>query len=454
MGRQLPEFSIKQGVGIEMNNTCCLSFTIVMAMFPILAANASQVETFNIRAVQQNPAEKEVLVEKLLSPTGSLDDQFQGVTVSGKSGIHVWHVASKTNRANAEVYEVGSVPYMKVKFQCNYRNGVETGEYSFEYPSSHNGDLVQVNLNVQCVPIDGQPPIELAVISEQSKASPTQFYSVEVAQQGINQATREVTRQLPVADFDDLRMLDTFRASGGQGVIKVVENPLLLSGVELSQSDGQVYVPVTIDCSFTGRQSISSLNFEYGDPAEGSNKLVRGRVEAVCSPMDDASRIAMEKKDKLIASRNNELMQVKAQLAASERESEELREKLSKVPEKAERQAQVAPRSSENASNNRSGSDQPSVNNALSGNDEVENAFLICSAAESTGLLSEQCDISGWSQTITMVMDVPSMEARQLCQGIVSQARSAGMAFRRGDWSIKIVSPYSNGTAIAKCSLM
>lgn len=82
--------------------------------------------------------------------------------------------------------------------------------------------------------------------------------------------------------------------------------------------------------------------------------------------------------------------------------------------------------------------------------DTVDNAFKFCRALDSTGLLSEPCDVSGWNQSIDIIMDTSSAEARKICAGIVAQAAQVGARFDR-DWKVRIYSPYSNGNVIAQC---
>lgn len=84
--------------------------------------------------------------------------------------------------------------------------------------------------------------------------------------------------------------------------------------------------------------------------------------------------------------------------------------------------------------------------------DDVENAYIICSAAEETGLLSQECNVSGFNSTIDLYIHTNSREAMKICRGIRDGARSEGMKFGN-DWTIRIFSPFSGDRTIAQCSL-
>lgn len=80
-----------------------------------------------------------------------------------------------------------------------------------------------------------------------------------------------------------------------------------------------------------------------------------------------------------------------------------------------------------------------------------DDAFNLCNALESTGLVTK-CKVSGWSSTIDVVIDANSSEARKMCSGIVTQMKQYTQNFK-GQWKLKIFSPYSGKNAIAVCTL-
>ena len=80
----------------------------------------------------------------------------------------------------------------------------------------------------------------------------------------------------------------------------------------------------------------------------------------------------------------------------------------------------------------------------------VNNAYKVCSAFDSTGVLSEPCEVSGWGSTIDIYIDTNSREAREFCLATASKVRNHA---RLDGWKIKIYSPFSGGNTIAQCSL-
>lgn len=85
------------------------------------------------------------------------------------------------------------------------------------------------------------------------------------------------------------------------------------------------------------------------------------------------------------------------------------------------------------------------------GIDDVEAAYRVCAAFDATGLISEECVVSGRDGSVTVSMDTNSAEARKICAGAVSQM-TRHHDFER-PWKLKIVSPYSDGRPIATCTL-
>ena len=83
---------------------------------------------------------------------------------------------------------------------------------------------------------------------------------------------------------------------------------------------------------------------------------------------------------------------------------------------------------------------------------DVESAYRMCLAFDSTGLLSEPCKVSGWSSTINVTMDTSSAEARKMCQGIPAIMNASNVRFRH-TWTLRIYSPYSGERTLAQCAL-
>jgi hypothetical protein len=71
---------------------------------------------------------------------------------------------------------------------------------------------------------------------------------------------------------------------------------------------------------------------------------------------------------------------------------------------------------------------------------------------DNTGLGSQPCEVSGWSSTITLHVDMVSSEARNLCAMMQDYAKSSDLGFG-GKWKLEIKSPYSGGSPIAYCML-
>lgn len=84
--------------------------------------------------------------------------------------------------------------------------------------------------------------------------------------------------------------------------------------------------------------------------------------------------------------------------------------------------------------------------------DPVTNAFMLCEAADNTGLLTKPCEVSGWGSAIILTIDMSSSEARQLCQMFQGFSRDRGLGFRN-EWKLEVKSPYSGGEPIAYCML-
>ncbi len=93
-----------------------------------------------------------------------------------------------------------------------------------------------------------------------------------------------------------------------------------------------------------------------------------------------------------------------------------------------------------------------SIGSVTFANDTVDNAFRLCAALEGTGLLSSECEVSGWNQTVEVIIDTSGSEARSICVGVSKMMVGIGAKFDKG-WKLKIYSPYSGEKTIAFCSL-
>ena len=82
----------------------------------------------------------------------------------------------------------------------------------------------------------------------------------------------------------------------------------------------------------------------------------------------------------------------------------------------------------------------------------VNNAFTMCRMLDSTGSLTEPCDVSGWNSSVIISVDASAAEARKLCPSIKKMLQNNDMEFGPG-WTMKVTSPYSGDKAIATCPL-
>lgn len=81
----------------------------------------------------------------------------------------------------------------------------------------------------------------------------------------------------------------------------------------------------------------------------------------------------------------------------------------------------------------------------------TQEARLMCTALDQTGLASAPCSYSGWNSSITMTIDMSANEARNLCQMMVKYARDKTLNLK--GWRLEIRSPYSGNSSIAFCTL-
>jgi hypothetical protein len=84
--------------------------------------------------------------------------------------------------------------------------------------------------------------------------------------------------------------------------------------------------------------------------------------------------------------------------------------------------------------------------------ESVNNAFTVCQMLDSTGSLTEPCDVSGWNSSVIISVDASPGEARKLCPSIKKMLQNNNMKFGPG-WTMKVTSPYSGDKAIATCPL-
>ena len=87
-----------------------------------------------------------------------------------------------------------------------------------------------------------------------------------------------------------------------------------------------------------------------------------------------------------------------------------------------------------------------------SSNLSVDNAFGVCKALDATGILTQECDVSGWNSAVSIKVDMQAGEARQFCNGVVNLVKKKGLEFGP-QWQLKIYSPYSGDSTIAFCKL-
>ncbi len=84
------------------------------------------------------------------------------------------------------------------------------------------------------------------------------------------------------------------------------------------------------------------------------------------------------------------------------------------------------------------------------GLDDVDYAFRICNVVERTGMAID-CKVNTFSVDITM--DTIGSEGKKICEDLSKFMSTQTKVFKGSRWQIKIISPYSNGTPIAKCKL-
>jgi hypothetical protein len=83
------------------------------------------------------------------------------------------------------------------------------------------------------------------------------------------------------------------------------------------------------------------------------------------------------------------------------------------------------------------------------GQQQVKTAFKVCDVLEATGLVNE-CDVSGFSKSISFRVDVNAAEGRKICAQV---SNMEGNYIFRNEWTIKIYSPFSGDHVLASCAL-
>lgn len=80
--------------------------------------------------------------------------------------------------------------------------------------------------------------------------------------------------------------------------------------------------------------------------------------------------------------------------------------------------------------------------------EDIDAAGAVCAAMDNTGLLSEECEVSGWG-SVSVSIDMNSSEARKFCAGVVQEI--ATKHHFQTEWKLIVKSPYSGDNAIATC---
>ena len=81
----------------------------------------------------------------------------------------------------------------------------------------------------------------------------------------------------------------------------------------------------------------------------------------------------------------------------------------------------------------------------------IDDLQALCGQLDKIKFSTEPCAVNVWSNTVTLVSALSTSESESLCYHIVKTARETNTQPATG-WSVRIVSPYSDGTAIANCT--
>ncbi len=82
--------------------------------------------------------------------------------------------------------------------------------------------------------------------------------------------------------------------------------------------------------------------------------------------------------------------------------------------------------------------------------DDVEAAYYICAVMDGSGVLSDECEVSGWDQSVTVSIDTTGSEARKMCAAVVEMMASKH-DFTQTGWNLRIKSPYTGDNTLANC---
>ena len=95
------------------------------------------------------------------------------------------------------------------------------------------------------------------------------------------------------------------------------------------------------------------------------------------------------------------------------------------------------------------------VNINMAFSDSIHNALKLCAVFDSTGMLSENCEVSGTglNPSVDVSIDTSSKEAIDICRQVSNMMIKDKVHFDQGEWKIRIFSPFSNGKTIATCKL-
>lgn len=83
--------------------------------------------------------------------------------------------------------------------------------------------------------------------------------------------------------------------------------------------------------------------------------------------------------------------------------------------------------------------------------DVIDDAHRVCSAMRNTGLTSE-CDVKGAGRTVDVRIDTTGLEAKKICKGAAEEISKMTKRFK-GEWKLRIFSPYSGDHPLAVCAL-
>jgi len=83
----------------------------------------------------------------------------------------------------------------------------------------------------------------------------------------------------------------------------------------------------------------------------------------------------------------------------------------------------------------------------------LRSAHAFCAGLKATGLLTDECKVSAWNQTVEATVDVTSTLASVFCTKSVEQLGGTKLKFEPG-WHLKVYSPYSGQRTSANCDLV